>query len=83
MSKVKAYVPKVYLFLPFWILIDGWIWSLRTANTIDLDEVHCSGRMITVDMPLPVWGKTKPACHRPLRPLEVDEDPEKNRAKSL
>ena len=27
---------------------------------IDPDEAHRSDRMVTVDMPLPAWGKTKP-----------------------
>ena len=35
MSIVKAYVSKVCLFLLFWILIGGWIWSIRTANNKD------------------------------------------------
>ena len=31
---------------------------------IDPDEAHLSDHVVTVDMPLPVWGKTKPTYHK-------------------
>ena len=41
---------------------------------IDPDEAHRSNHMVTVDMPLPMWGKTKHACNKATRPLEVGND---------
>jgi hypothetical protein len=31
---------------------------------IDPDEVHLSDRVVTMDMPLLTWGKTKPICNK-------------------
>ena len=36
---------------------------------IDPDEAHRSDRVVTVDNPLPVWGKTEGACSQASRPL--------------
>ena len=41
---------------------------------INPDEAHLSDRVVTVDMPLPAWGKTKPAYHKVARPLGVSKD---------
>ena len=31
---------------------------------IDPDEAHLFDRVVTVDMPLPTWGKTKPTYNK-------------------
>ena len=41
---------------------------------IDPDEVHRFDRVVTVDMPLPVWGRTKTAYNKASRHLEVSKD---------
>jgi hypothetical protein len=41
---------------------------------IDPNEAHCSDRVVRMDMPLPEWGETRPACNRATRPLEVGND---------
>jgi hypothetical protein len=41
---------------------------------IDPDEAHRSDHVVTMDMPLPTWGKNKLANNRATRPLEVSKD---------
>jgi hypothetical protein len=41
---------------------------------VDLNEAHCSDRVVTVDMPLPGWGETKLSYNRATRPPEVSKD---------
>ena len=30
---------------------------------LDLDEAHSSDRVVTVNMPLPMWGEIDPTCN--------------------
>ena len=41
---------------------------------IDPDESHRFDHVVTVEMPLPMWGETKPACNRATRPFKVGKD---------
>jgi hypothetical protein len=41
---------------------------------IDPDETHHFDHVVTVDMPLPAWGETKPAYNKATRPLGVGKD---------
>ena len=40
---------------------------------IDPDEAYSSDHVVTVDMPLPVWGETKSTCNKATRPPRVDK----------
>ena len=41
---------------------------------IEPDEAHLSDHVVTVDMPIPAWGKTRPAYYKATRPLKVIKD---------
>ena len=49
---------------------------------IDPDEAHRSDHVVTVDMPLPAWGKTKVDQKQVAMTPEVIRNPEASRAKS-
>jgi hypothetical protein len=44
---------------------------------IDHDEAHHSDHVVTVDMPLPAWGETRPTRHKATQPLKVGKDARK------
>jgi hypothetical protein len=41
------------------LYIDWGGYRVSLELPIDPDEAYCSDRVVTVDMPLPVWGKSK------------------------
>ena len=56
----------------------GGYWVLLELP-IDPDEAGRSDRVVTVDMPLHVWGENKPSYNRATRPLMVSKDTRENR----
>ena len=48
--------------------------SILLGLPVDPDEAHRSDHVVTVDMPLPMWGETKPAYNKASRPLGVKKD---------
>jgi hypothetical protein len=45
---------------------------------IDPDEAHRFNHVDTVDMPLPMWGETKPTHNKATWPLEFSKDIREN-----
>jgi hypothetical protein len=50
-----------------------WLFLYLCSYNLDGSMTHCSDHVVTVDMHLPVWDETRPACYKATWPPKVSK----------